>query len=701
MSDAGGRARRARSCCRHGEIVGRGPAGRRVQRHAVLRDRRDGTLTAAASTSRSRGSGRCGTSRTARWPAARSRRTRCPRRPAGASCRRPCCATGRSARAWCQLWIDTVDDDAATLVDVMAPDALPDGWLRVLDALGSDGEPVVLGHADDERLRRMAVLDVVLNNADRKGGHVLVEPDGAVHGVDHGVSFHAEPKLRTVLWGWAGEPLTADRGRGAGGAPRRPARTASSGTTLADAAHRGRGARHAAAGSTGCCTRAGCRSRPRGGRRSPGRRSDAAAPSHVGSPPCTPGPLPTIPDLPGAGLPLRLHDTATGAGAPDRARADRPDVRLRHHALRRDPHRPRGDLRRLRPGAPRLARRRPRRALRAERHRRRRPAARAGRARRRGLGGAGRARDDAVPRGHGGARRCCRRATTSARSRRSRTSSTAVRTAARAGRGVRRRRRHLLLGAQPTRGSAASATWTTRRCSRCSPSAAATRTGRARSTRSTACSGRRPARASRPGTPATPSCRTGRPGWHVECAAIALRPPRRRLRRAGRRQRPGLPAPRDERVRGAGADRQLAVRPALRARRAWSASTARRCRSRKGNLVFVSALRRDGHDPMAIRLALLGPPLPRRLGLDRPTTSWRPRPGWPAGGTRWPGRPGRPADGVLAEVRRHLADDLDAPGALAAVDRWADGGRHPRRTRRGRAPAWSRRTVDALLGVRL
>ena len=105
-----------------------------------------------------------------------------------------------------QLWIDTVDD--TDLVDVMAPEQLPPGWLRVLDALGSDGEPVVLGHADDARLRRMAVLDVVLNNADRKGGHVLVEADGRVRGVDHGVSFHTEPKLRTVLWGWAGDRLT-------------------------------------------------------------------------------------------------------------------------------------------------------------------------------------------------------------------------------------------------------------------------------------------------------------------------------------------------------------------------------------------------------------------------------------------------------------------------------------------------------------
>jgi uncharacterized repeat protein (TIGR03843 family) len=69
---------------------------------------------------------------------------------------------------------------------------------------------VQLAHADDVRLRRMAVLDVVLNNADRKGGHVLPDFTGAVRGVDHGVTFHHEPKLRTVLWGWAGTALTDD-----------------------------------------------------------------------------------------------------------------------------------------------------------------------------------------------------------------------------------------------------------------------------------------------------------------------------------------------------------------------------------------------------------------------------------------------------------------------------------------------------------
>lgn len=62
----------------------------------------------------------------------------------------------------------------------------------------------------DERLRQMAVFDVLVNNADRKGGHLLVTEAGEVHGVDHGICFAVEPKLRTVLWGWRGEELTRD-----------------------------------------------------------------------------------------------------------------------------------------------------------------------------------------------------------------------------------------------------------------------------------------------------------------------------------------------------------------------------------------------------------------------------------------------------------------------------------------------------------
>lgn len=124
-----------------------------------------------------------------------------------------------------QLWLgrepgadgdDEVDPDevvlpepGAGLIDIVGPRALADGWLSVLEAEDGAGRPVVLAHADDLRLRRIAVLDAVLNNADRKGGHVLPGWGGAVHGVDHGLTFHSEPKLRTVLWGFGGARLLA------------------------------------------------------------------------------------------------------------------------------------------------------------------------------------------------------------------------------------------------------------------------------------------------------------------------------------------------------------------------------------------------------------------------------------------------------------------------------------------------------------
>ena len=62
----------------------------------------------------------------------------------------------------------------------------------------------------DSRLRRIAVFDAVVNNTDRKGGHLLPVPGGHVYGVDHGVCFSPVPKLRTVLWGWRGRALNED-----------------------------------------------------------------------------------------------------------------------------------------------------------------------------------------------------------------------------------------------------------------------------------------------------------------------------------------------------------------------------------------------------------------------------------------------------------------------------------------------------------
>lgn len=61
-----------------------------------------------------------------------------------------------------------------------------------------------------EQLRRMAVFDVLANNADRKGGHCLIDADGRIWGIDHGLCFHASFKLRTVIWDFAGDAIADD-----------------------------------------------------------------------------------------------------------------------------------------------------------------------------------------------------------------------------------------------------------------------------------------------------------------------------------------------------------------------------------------------------------------------------------------------------------------------------------------------------------
>ncbi|KYK12121.1 MULTISPECIES: SCO1664 family protein [Streptomyces] len=107
-----------------------------------------------------------------------------------------------------QLWIEAVPEaDLLALVDTEEPGP---GLKAVALAEVGEGRTALLVHADDERLRRLAVLDAVINNADRKGGHLLPAAGERLYGIDHGVTFHAEDKLRTLLWGWAGEPLTGE-----------------------------------------------------------------------------------------------------------------------------------------------------------------------------------------------------------------------------------------------------------------------------------------------------------------------------------------------------------------------------------------------------------------------------------------------------------------------------------------------------------
>ena len=206
-------------------------------------------------------------------------------------------------------------------------------------------------------------------------------------------------------------------------------------------------------------------------------------------------------------------------------------------------------------------------------------------------------------------------------------------------------------------------------------------------------------RAERAGEPAwDSSLGRGRPGWHVECAAIALR---------------YLGMPID--VQGGGMDlvfphHECSAAHAEVATGRWPFARSyvhaamvryqgHKMSKSLGNLVFVSRLRADGVEPAAIRLSVLG----RHYGrawewtgdvLDEGRGRLR----------RWreavdrPAAP--PAHLLLDEVRRYLADDLDAPAALRAIDRWAEqartsGGRDPQ------APALVRDLAWTLLGVAL
>ncbi|MFH8474281.1 SCO1664 family protein [Streptomyces sp. NPDC018000] len=124
---------------------------------------------------------------------------------------------GPYGEGMCQLWIEAAPESDEPSVDGQSPllalveDEEPgEGWRAVAHAEVGEGKTALLVHADDPRLRRLAVLDAVINNGDRKGGHLLPAPDGRLYGIDHGVTFNADDKLRTLLWGWAGEPLTAE-----------------------------------------------------------------------------------------------------------------------------------------------------------------------------------------------------------------------------------------------------------------------------------------------------------------------------------------------------------------------------------------------------------------------------------------------------------------------------------------------------------
>jgi uncharacterized repeat protein (TIGR03843 family) len=103
-----------------------------------------------------------------------------------------------------------------------------EGMLQEWIDVDPSADVVAMVNEGDPRLRRVATFDAVVNNTDRKAGHLLPLPAGHLHAVDHGVTFSVVPKLRTVLWAWADDPFDEEelaglaRARGALATAARP-----------------------------------------------------------------------------------------------------------------------------------------------------------------------------------------------------------------------------------------------------------------------------------------------------------------------------------------------------------------------------------------------------------------------------------------------------------------------------------------------
>lgn len=205
-------------------------------------------------------------------------------------------------------------------------------------------------------------------------------------------------------------------------------------------------------------------------------------------------------------------------------------------------------------------------------------------------------------------------------------------------------------------------------------------------------------RAARPGEPHWPSpFGEGRPGWHIECVAIAVDDLGMTFDVQGGGRDLVFPhhevgASQGQVMTGQWPYARLYCHAGMVGYQGEKMSKSR------GNLVFVSDLRGD-HDAMAVRLALLAHHYredwewhdDELAGGQRRLDAWRAAVSWPTG---------PPAGAVLDEVRARLANDLDAPGALRVIDRWAEeqrvrGGEDPS------APGLVSRLSDALLGVAL
>ena len=103
-----------------------------------------------------------------------------------------------------QEWIE---EEANQLIVVRSESDIPNHYKKVINGYDELNKLVCLAHDNSKELKRIAIFDLIINNADRKGSHILQDKDNKIWIIDHGVTWHEENKLRTILWGWIGESL--------------------------------------------------------------------------------------------------------------------------------------------------------------------------------------------------------------------------------------------------------------------------------------------------------------------------------------------------------------------------------------------------------------------------------------------------------------------------------------------------------------
>ena len=106
-----------------------------------------------------------------------------------------------------QVWVDADEEATEQLIDLVPTSDVPGtGWFPCVQGLDADDRPVTVIHADVPELRRLAVFDVLINNADRKGGHILGSGAAGLRRRPRGELPH-RPQAAHLLWGWAGAEL--------------------------------------------------------------------------------------------------------------------------------------------------------------------------------------------------------------------------------------------------------------------------------------------------------------------------------------------------------------------------------------------------------------------------------------------------------------------------------------------------------------